>query len=174
MDRISTIEPKIGFTFKANKVNYVIEDRLSIARAIEANKLELDLFDISTSTLKKSLIAVYNDLNGNNKERAVKFADAAAKVHNLVNGLEKNLKFQEAPVLRYCALYINAEGEDRRTIDEERITKKINDWQEGGYDFQGFFLLVLSVLPSVRKDYIRFIQDISKESQPKESPKKEA
>ncbi len=160
MEVLGTIEPKIGFKFTANEKNYVIEDRLSIMRAIEASKLEFELFELSTSTIKKELIGAYNDLNGSNKEKTVKFADAAIKIHNLVNKIDKNLNFKNVPVLRYCALYINQVGEDRRTIDSERIETKINDWQEAGLDMTGFFLLVLSVLPGVKKDFSKFMDVI--------------
>ena len=173
MQEITSIKPEIGYKFTANGKEYVIESSLSIARSIEATKLELELFNLSTSVIKSTLIQAYNDLNGNNKEKMVKFADAAVKIHNLANSLEKNLKFEDLPVLRYCALYINHEGEDRRTITKEQINTKINDWQEGGLDLAGFFLLVLSVLPSVRKEYIKFIQDISEKSEASETPTQE-
>lgn len=173
MQEITSIKPEIGYKFEANGNNYVIESSLSIARSIEATKLELELFNLSTTTIKNTLILAYSDLNGNNKEKVVKFADAAVKIHNLANSLEKNLKFDELPVLRYCALYINQEGEDRRNITKEQITAKINDWQEGGLDLGGFFLLVLSVLPSVRKEYTKFIQDISEKSEVKKKPEQE-
>lgn len=159
MEVLRVIDPKIGFEFTANEKQYVIEDKLSIMRAIEASKMEFELFDLTTTKVKNELILAYNDLNGNNKEKTVKFADAAIKIHNLVNKIDKNLNFKEHPVLRYCSLYINEKGEDRRTIDSERINTKINDWQEAGLEMSGFFLLVLSVLPSVRKDFSKFMED---------------
>ena len=117
------------------------------------------------------MIGAYNDLNGTNKDRSVKFADAAIKIHNLVNKIQSNLNFKDVAVLRYCALYINHSEEDRRTISEEQISEKINHWQEAGYEISGFFLLVLSVLPSVKKDFSKYMEDISskviKESQKK-------
>lgn len=167
MEKLRTIEPKIGFKFEANGKNYVVEDKLSIMRAIEASKLELELFDLSTRTLKNELISTFNDLNGTNKEKTIKFADAAIKIHNLVNKIEKNLNFKDLPVLKYCALYINAEGEDRRDITDERISEKINDWQEGGLEMTGFFLLVLNVLPSVRREFSKFMENISQPKKPK-------
>lgn len=160
MEVLRVIEPYIGFKFEANGNKYVIEDKLSIMRSIEASKLEFELFDLNTRTVKNELISAYNDLNGSNKEKTVKFADGAVKIHNLVNKIEKNLSFKDVPVLRYCALYINKEGEDRRTIDDERIEQKINDWQEAGLEMSGFFLLVLSVLPGVKKDFSKFMDDI--------------
>lgn len=164
MEQLSTIEPKIGFQFEANGKNYIVEDKLSISRAIMASKLELELFELNSSTIKNGLISAYNDLNGNNKEKTVKFADASIKIHNLVTKFDKNLNFKDVPVLRYCALYINEEKEDRRTITEDQIQEKINNWQDGGLDYSGFFLLVLSVLPSVKKDFNKYMEDISKKS----------
>lgn len=161
MDKLKTIEPKIGFKFEANGKSYVIEDKLSIARSIEASKLELELFDINTKTLKNLLTGAYNDLNGNNKDKTVKFADASIKIHNLVTQLNSNINFKDLAVLRYCALYINAKDEDRRTISKEIIESKINDWQEAGYEISGFFLLVLSALPHVKKEFVKYMDHIS-------------
>ena len=162
MEQLKTIEPKIGYKFEANGKKYVIEDKLSISRAIMASKLELELFELNSKTIKNGLISAFNDLNGNNKEKTVKFADAAIKIHNLVTKFDKNLNFKDVPVLRYCAMYINEVGEDRRSISEEQIHEKITNWQEGGLEYSGFFLLVLSVLPSVKKDFSKYIADISK------------
>lgn len=158
MEQLTTIQPKIGYKFKANGKNYIVEDKLSISRAIMASKLELELFELNAKTLKNGLISAFNDLNGNNKEKTVKFADASIKIHNLVTKFDKNLNFKDVPVLRYCALYINEEKEDRRTISEEQIEEKIQNWQDGGLEYSGFFLLVLSVLPSVKKDFSKFME----------------
>lgn len=166
MQKILSIEPRIGYQFEANNKTYIIEDKLSIIRSVEASKLELELFDLTANKVKNQLIQAYNDLN------QAKMADASVKIHNLVSSFDKNLQFKELPVLRYCALYINEKGEDRRVIDKEMIETKIQDWQEGGYDLNGFFLLVLSVLPSVRKDYIKYIQDTSKDLEKKANEKK--
>lgn len=165
MEILRTIEPKVGFKFEANGSKYIIEDKLSIARSIESTKLELQLFDLSSSSIKSKLISAYNDLNGTNKDRTVKFADAATKIHNLVNQIDSNLNFKDLPILKYCALYINKTDEDRRTISKQQIEDKITDWQEAGLDISGFFLLVLSVLPHVKKDFVKFMEDISKKSQ---------
>lgn len=165
MDKITSIKPEVGFKFEANGKNYIIEDKLSIMRAIEASKLELELFELSSTSIKNTLINAYNDLNGSNKDRTVKFADAAIKIHNLINKIDRTLDFKDTPILRYCALYINEEKEDRRTITSERIDDKINDWQEGGYDINGFFLLCLSALPNVRKNFLERMEAISKEKE---------
>lgn len=172
MEALRTIEAKIGFKFEANGKNYIIEDKLSIARSVEASKMELHLFDLSSASIKNKLIDAYNDLNGNNKEKTVKFADAATKLHNLVNQISTNLNFKDMPLLNYCALYINEEKEDRRTITVERIKDKVNDWQEAGLDISGFFLLVLNVLPSVKKDFAKFTENILSKAKAKEDKKK--
>jgi hypothetical protein len=169
MQKLNTIEPIVGYRFNANGRDYIIEDKLSIMRAVEASKIEFELFDLTAINVKNQLIMAYNDLNGNNKEKSVKFADASVKIHNLVTRIDKNFNFKNLPILRYCALYINEEKEDRRTITPEGIDQKIQDWQEAGLEITGFFILVLSALPSVRKDLSKYMEDISTEPKSQES-----
>src|SRR5690606_28437853 len=132
MNTLKTIEPNVGYTFEANGKKYILENKLSIARAIEAGKIELEIYDLNQRVIKNTLISAYNDLNGNNPEKTVKFADAAQKIGRLVNKLEAGVKMEDNPVFRYAALYINQENEDRRTITEELINEKIKDWNEAG------------------------------------------
>lgn len=158
--KLKQIKAEIGFTFEANGKKYIVEDKLSIARAIEASKIELELFDLSVGSIKSGLINAYNDLNGTNPEKTVKFADAAIKIHNLVNRFDKGFKLEENPILRYASLFINQEGEDRRTITQDMIRGKIQDWLEEGIESSGFFLLVLSVLPSAKKEFAKLTESI--------------
>lgn len=159
--QLTEIKAEIGFTFNANGKKYIVEDKLSIARAIEASKIELELFDLSVGSIKSGLINAYNDLNGTNPDKTVKFADAAIKIHNLVNRFDKGFKLEENPILRYASLFINQEGEDRRTISNDVINEKIKDWLEEGIESSGFFLLVLSVLPSAKKELAKLTESIS-------------
>lgn len=159
--KLQKIEPKIGFTFNANGKKYTIEDALSIARAIEASKLELEMFDVSVNNIKNTLAQAYRDLNGDNPEKTIKYADAAVKIHNLISRVDKGFKLEENPVLRYAALFVNYENEDRRTISEESIRNKIQDWNEEGIEASGFFLLVLNVLPSVKKEFASLMANMS-------------
>lgn len=158
--QLTQIKAEIGFTFNANGKKYIVEDKLSIARAIEASKIELELFDLSVGSIKSGLINAYNDLNGTNPDKTVKFADAAIKIHNLVNRFDKGFKLEENPILRYASLFINQEGEDRRTISNDVINEKIKDWLEEGIESSGFFLLVLSVLPSAKKEFAKLTESI--------------
>lgn len=170
---LKTIEPKIGFSFQANGKKYIIEDKLSIARAIEAGKIELEMFDTSVNSIKNTLILAYNDLNANNADKTVKFADAAVKIHNLVNRIDKGFKLEENPVLRYVALFVNYENEDRRTISESLIKEKITDWNEEGIESSGFFLLALNVLPSARKEFEKLTENISPKAGSEAEPNQE-
>lgn len=161
MQTLNSFKPEIGETFSANGKNYIIEEKLSIARAIESSKIELELFDMNVSNFKATLIAIYNDLNGTNPDKTIKFADGAVKVHNLINKMNKAFTMDTMPVLRYCALFINEENEDRRIITDQMIADKINDWQEGGYELISFFLLLLSLVKGGKEEFKKFIQDIS-------------
>lgn len=170
--KLKEIKPEIGFRFEANGKTYIVEDKLSIARAIEASKLELELFDLSVGSIKSGLVNAYNDLNGTNPEKTVKFADAAIKIHNLVNRFDKGFKLEENPMLKYAALFINAEFEDRRTIAPDVINTKIKDWLEEGIESAGFFLLTLSVLPSAKQEFAKLMGNISPKagSEPRPNP----
>ncbi len=161
MQTLNSFKPEIGETFTANGKKYIIEEKLSIARAIESSKIELELFDMNVSSFKTTLISIYNDLNGTNAEKTIKFADGAVKVHNLINKMNKAFTIDTMPVLRYCALFINEESEDRRIITDQMITDKINDWQEGGYDLSSFFLLLLSLVKGGKEEFRKFILDTS-------------
>lgn len=165
MTNLVSFKPEVGEQFEVNSKKYIIEEKLSIARAIEASKIELELFDMNVPNFKNSLIGAYNDLNGNNKDKCVKFADASIKIYNLVQKMEKGFTLEQHPVLRYCALFINEEKEDRRIINDQMIQSKINDWQEGGVDMNSFFLLLLSLVKGGKEEFKKYIQNTSSQNQ---------
>ncbi len=159
IQELKTIEPKTGYEFEANGKKYIVEDKLSIQRFLEADKIELALYGLDFKRIKATLASVYNDLNGNNSEKMVKFADAARKVQSLMNQHETNFELNEHPILRYSALFINHEKEDRRTITDEDIEQKIKDWQEAGLTLTGFLLFVLHKMPSAQDIYTKLLQE---------------
>jgi hypothetical protein len=153
---LKEFKPEIGVSFEANGKKYTIEKNLSIARAISLNKIEIEItHNVTVEVLKKELVAVYNSLNKGN------FADSSVKVYNLANGIDKITKIEEMPILRLCALFINEENEDRRTITDEQISTKINDWQTEGLMIEPFFTLAISLLPNVHAHYKQLIQRFS-------------
>ncbi|MGG5503228.1 hypothetical protein ACPDHQ_07330, partial [Myroides odoratimimus] len=79
--------------------------------------------------------------------------------------MEKGFTLEQHPVLRYCALFINEEKEDRRIINDQMIQSKINDWQEGGVDMNSFFLLLLSLVKGGKEEFKKYIQNTSSQNQ---------
>lgn len=156
--KLKEFKPEIGQSFEANKKKYMIEKNLSIERAILLNKIEIEIAHHTTiEHLKSELVGVYNSLNKG------QFADSAVRVYNLANGIDKITKIEDMPILRLCALFINEENEDRKTISENLIYQKINDWQTEGLSIEPFFTLAISLLPNVHEHYKRLIQKSLKE-----------
>lgn len=162
MKTLNTIEPNVGYTFEANGKKYIIEDKLSIARAVEAGKIELEMFDTSVNSIKNTLILAYNDLNGSNAEKTVKFADAAMKLGALLEKLNGDLKIEDDLIFRYAALMINTHDEDRRFITPEAIKEKLNDWKAEGLTATGFMMFVLSVSPNIKDFYDKYLKNVNK------------
>jgi len=146
-------------SFMANGKKYFIESTMSIERYTKFQQLELELsFNLSFKQLFDTLNTVYDLLNKG------KLADASVHVYNAMRGFA-NLEEKEPFVLKYCALFINEENEDRRIITDDMITKKIEDWQEEGYAIQDFLALALYSIPDYIKSYQKHIQNISEKNQ---------
>jgi len=141
--------------FTANGREYYIDSQLSADRFYKMQELSYDLgFGVTYEELFKNLGELYELLN------AQKFADSSVMCHNLMNGIA-DLENREMPVLKYCACFINFEGEDTRYWNEKIAGEKINDWMEEGIEFQGFFLLSLTMVRGLRENYNNHIQSIS-------------
>lgn len=124
--------------FTANGKTYRIEGNLSIERyamyAIYEKELAYGL------TVKGMYDQLKNVLKLLDKTR---FVDSAVLIHDMIRGVSK-LEEREPIVLKICALYCNTEDEDRSTINEDMITKKISDWKTEGLDMRDFFQLASS------------------------------
>lgn len=130
-------EPKrIDFeagTFQANGVNYTIEGALTIERYAELQILEKEMgYGVTFKGMFERLQNAYNLLNKQ------KFADAAVVINDIIRGVAK-VQEREPTVLKICALFINADGEDRRALTEDMVNKKIADWKTEGIDMRDFF-----------------------------------
>lgn len=141
-------------TFTANGIEYFIETDLSIQRSVyaEAAKLELEA-GVKIGKQIEDWKNVYDLANEQ------KFADIVVLAYNNRRGY-KNFYEQHPPVLKLCACFINAKDEDRRTISDDLVTRKINDWAEEGISMQSFFVLALTFLKSELEGYRNATQDI--------------
>lgn len=140
--------------FTANGTKYFIESGISFKRQIEYDKLMVELaYGISVQKMFDEIGEAFDLLNSQ------EFANAAVLMHTLQSGLAKNIEGRWTTGMRLCTLFINAEGEDRRVINEETISKKINDWSEEGYDWNAFFQFAFNTIPGFVSLYNSIIQN---------------
>lgn len=155
---------RINFTtgqFEANGKKYTIEKLISIERYTKFQQFEIEAaFSATFKNLFDTLNNTYELLNKG------KLADASVNVYNAMKGVHE-ISNKEPYVLKYCALFINEENEDRRVITDEMISQKIADWQEEGLPVQDFFTLATNSIPHYIESYMSNFQS-SLEEQKKE------
>lgn len=133
-------------SFVANGTTYYIESALSIERFAEYQILEKEAgFSLNFKNIFQELKKVYDLLNG------VKFVEASVSLHNLMTGVAK-LEEREPTLLKICALFMNTKDEDRATINNDMIVKKIEDWKQE-YEIRDFFSFALSTVNGFTEIY---------------------
>lgn len=138
--------------FEANGTRYFIEGGLTIERYAESQILEKEMgYGITFKAFFEKMQSAYNLLN---KQKP---ADAAVLLNDLIRGMGK-INEREPIVLKICALYINAEDEDRSAFTQDMITKKINDWKAEKMDMRDFFHVASSSI----NGYIEIYQTVSR------------
>lgn len=141
--------------FIANGNKYFIEPQISIERFKQMQKLEIEFsFGSSYKELMSGIKECYASINKG------QFGDSAVILHNLMNSIS-NLESREHPILEYCALFINREGEDRRAYDEKINAEKIIDWKEEGIAMHDFFKLAVNMVSGLKENYLLYTQSIS-------------
>lgn len=73
------------------------------------------------------------------------------KIKNLIAGIGNYTETSEPKIIRFCALFCNAENEDVTKFENDMITEKYNDWAH--IPIKDFFLLVSEVIPSFKESY---------------------
>lgn len=141
--------------FTANGKRYIIESSMSIDRYAYFEKVEIELgFTRTFADVYDQITLAMADIN------AHKQGEAYVKLYNVANGI-KQIEKKKPSMLRYCALFINEEDEDRATITEDQINSKINDWAAEGFDYTPFFEFALISLPGFRERYKKLTPDSS-------------
>lgn len=129
--------PLDGTPFQANGKTYHVSNELTIERWVKMQEFQIELgFGVEFAEMQQNWLKI-NDFA--NKQ---KFTDIAVMAHNMVNGISKTYS-REPQILKYCALFINYEGEDLAIINDEMISTKIADWKAEGLGIDGFFLFSL-------------------------------
>lgn len=154
MDSKTLKYPQVGESFVANGTTYTPQKSLSYARWVMLQKAQVELsYTATVEQIFERLKKAYALLNEK------KFADSAVVIYNIMKGISEIGEDQIPLVIRICALFINAEGEDAGTITEEQIEKKAKDWKEEGIDMNYFFQFALHSVQGFTKIYQDITQD---------------
>lgn len=141
--------------FMANGKLYVIETGFSIERYAMYQRYQLEAgYGVTFEEMLHNWEKVIDYAN------KLKFTDIAVLSHNMLKGVTK-IADREPVLLKMCALFINAENEDRRTITDDMISVKINDWKEEGFDIRGFFTLALNTINGFIDSWVKLTQAIT-------------
>ena len=81
------------------------------------------------------------------------FADAAVCLHNSMTGIARIADGDVHPMFKQCALFWNYEGEDIRTLSDQQLAVKVQDWTESGIDSAFFFGQAVSNVPGLLAAY---------------------
>ena len=148
--KLITIEPGTK-EFTANGRRYVIESQISADRySFYLRESVKFSFAQSVEQLFESFREIYNCTNNPKKG----LGDVAVIARDAMKGIEGIVKRVEDPVaLRLCCLFINRDDEDRRYIDEDLITSKIEDWIKEGIDMASFFQLASATIAGLKMLY---------------------
>lgn len=148
-------------TFTANGKVYRKDKTLSPSRWADMQRLELETaFGTTMKDHAKAWMDIYKALQA--KEG---LADAGYIAKNMILGIASLDNNRVHTGLKMCALFINYEGEDVRSINEKQIADKVNDWNEGGIDVMSLFTLALSAIP----DFLSAYTNASRLSSPQET-----
>jgi hypothetical protein len=138
-------------SFVANGAKYIIHNSMPIGRYTVFEKFQLQtLDDRDPLTMLQSYAEVYNLLN------AGKYADAAVKLHNTMQGHQRVVNEEHHPLVWVSTCFIAKEGTDFTKWDEGEARAAIADWEKEGYDVRDFFGLagafVTNFIQSSRSD----------------------
>lgn len=153
---IKRIDFKEGKIKGVSGKTYFIEKDVGVVRFQEFEKLQSHVgFGLDFHNVFNKLKDAYTDLNKS------KPADAAIKLHNLMNGISMRLEDRNHPIMEMCALFINEEDENRAEFDRDKMGRKIDDWKE--YSVEDFFQLAFNLVGGFIPIYEEISLNISQE-----------
>lgn len=139
--------------FEASGTKYRVARSVSMDRweAYELLSVEVGL-GRSFAQIMQGLREAYDLTNQVASGKPV-FADLAVLLRDMLMGAASVNEGHAHPVLKMCCLFINYEGEDVRTINDEIIAKKLDDWRNEGIDMGFFFDFALRSIPGFLDAY---------------------
>ena len=139
-------------TFKAMGITYNVKGSLSIERFRYFEKYQVEMG--YGRTFEDVYKAVTNTINYINNKKEV---EGHSVLWNLQEGLKRVIKEGKVhPALMICALFIVEKDEDLTKWDEQQAEAKIKNWNDEGYDVNGFFQLAANLVSG----YINALEDI--------------
>lgn len=133
--------------FTANGHEYRVMKSLSIDRYEAYEVLQVEIgFSRSFQQFHeqaKEALALCNKV-ASGKEV---FADLAILLRDMVIGCALLDGKQTPSILKMCSLFIVRENEDLKTIDDQVIQDKVDDWRQEGIDVRFFFQFALHSIP---------------------------
>jgi hypothetical protein len=127
------IDPATG-VLMANGNKYIIHASMPVGRYSVFEKFQIQCMDDRDPlTYLQDLSSVWNLLNGG------KLGEAAVKLYNVMQGIERVINLDPHPFLWICTCFIVKEGTDLKRWDEGEARSSIQDWIEEGYDIRDFF-----------------------------------
>lgn len=159
--------PKIDVTkgyFETENHRYWIQpDKLSIARYKQYKWMTHDVvFNEDVKKTIDKLIHINELATGKTKE--YNLLSVCSKIANETHELTMKLMDMTTlntrldRVLMLVALFCNRDDEDIRIYDEKIQLEKVKDWEEHGFDIEGFFLLCFLALKQLNELY-RYISN---------------
>jgi hypothetical protein len=147
MNELKVIDFSTTAKFEANGVSYTVEKDLSFSRYDYFTALCIRLAygrDYDSIQMAVSKAAAYMD--------KTQFVKAAVELHNILEGI-KAFPDRVNDAFAICALFINADGEDRGTYTGDLISKKINDWTKEGLSAIPFQHLAATLCGNLLRDW---------------------
>lgn len=167
MTELKRIDFETG-KFTANDVNYTVSQYLSIERYCEFQILEKELaYGTSFEAMYRNLDRAEQELNKTH------FVDAAVLLADIKRGILK-VQEREPVVLKICALFINADGEDLTKITADMIELKIHNWKVEGLSMNDFFTVAASSVNGFLGIYQSVTQSILAVLRPKDPGKEQS
>lgn len=156
-------------SFVANGRRYRVSRSMSFDRyeAYELLQVELGMAR-SFDQFREQLQHAYDLCNKVASGKPV-FADLAVTLRDMLIGATMVSEAQTPTVLKLCALFINRDGEDVGTIDDELISSKIEDWRKERLDMRFFFRFAMASIPG----FIEALRAVSPDTSHPEASKEE-
>lgn len=156
-------------TFEANGRRYTAVTSLTVERyeAYELYQAEIGIgrtFEEIQASINRAF-ELCNEVASPHGKKV--FAELAVTLHDLSIGCTLVGTTQPHAVLKLCALFLVRDGEDLRTIDDQLVQDKIEDWKAAGIDMGYFFGFALRSIPGFLAAY----RAASQTSSPQEGTK---